>query len=224
MAHVVASWESGHRLLYIPNIVTALAWCRTRPGHQKSSSLGFSGSRLNSVRIVHGDTVELTWMRWPHAMTTPSHLLAFHLISLMQVKRFRLSVLHDYITYTSVNIYTHLYVVFSKNNFYSWCSIVVITLADRYLTAWSDALLLRPWSHVPVTDTERASASILKVQLLYSIDSLRPSQNGRHFTDDILEYISLYENWCILIQISLKFVPNGPIDNNNSPALVQIMA
>ena len=30
------------------------------------------------------------------------------------------------------------------------------------------------------------------------------------------------ENFCILIQISLKFVPNGPIDNKS--ALVQVMA
>ena len=30
------------------------------------------------------------------------------------------------------------------------------------------------------------------------------------------------EKFCILIQISLKFVPKGPIDNN--PAFVQIMA
>ena len=30
------------------------------------------------------------------------------------------------------------------------------------------------------------------------------------------------EKFCILIKISLKFVPKGPVDNN--PALVQIMA
>ena len=30
------------------------------------------------------------------------------------------------------------------------------------------------------------------------------------------------EKFCVLIKISLKIVPNGPIDNN--PALVQIMA
>ena len=47
-------------------------------------------------------------------------------------------------------------------------------------------------------------------------------QNRRHFEDDIFKYIFLNENVSILIKISLKFVPKGPI--NNIPALVQIMA
>ena len=46
--------------------------------------------------------------------------------------------------------------------------------------------------------------------------------NGRHFADDIFKCIFLNENAWILIKISLKFVPKGPI--NNIPALVQIMA
>ena len=32
--------------------------------------------------------------------------------------------------------------------------------------------------------------------------------------DDIYRYISVKEKFCILIKISLKFVPKGPIDNN----------
>ena len=55
-----------------------------------------------------------------------------------------------------------------------------------------------------------------------SINTLRPRQNGRHFADDIFKRIFLNENILILIQISLKFVPKGSI--NNIPALVQIMA
>ena len=47
-------------------------------------------------------------------------------------------------------------------------------------------------------------------------------QNGRHFADDIFKCIFLNENVWIPIKISLKFVPNGPI--NDIPALVQIMA
>ena len=54
-------------------------------------------------------------------------------------------------------------------------------------------------------------------------NSLRPRQDGRHFPDDIFKCIQMYyENVYISIKISLKFVPNGPI--NNIPALVQIMA
>ena len=36
------------------------------------------------------------------------------------------------------------------------------------------------------------------------------------------QIIFMSENFCILIKISLKFIPKGPINNN--PALVQIMA
>ena len=53
-------------------------------------------------------------------------------------------------------------------------------------------------------------------------NSSPPGQNGRLFADDIFRCIFVNENFCILINISLKFVPKGPIDNN--PALVQIMA
>ena len=40
---------------------------------------------------------------------------------------------------------------------------------------------------------------------------LRPRQNGRHFPDDIFKVIFFYENCYISIEISLKFVPQGPI-------------
>ena len=54
------------------------------------------------------------------------------------------------------------------------------------------------------------------------VNTLRPRQNGRHFADDTFKRISLNENVRISINISLKFVPKGLI--NNIPALVQIMA
>ena len=50
------------------------------------------------------------------------------------------------------------------------------------------------------------------------VNTLRPKQNGRHFADDIFKCIFLNENVRISIKISLKFVPQGPI--NNIPALV----
>ena len=46
-------------------------------------------------------------------------------------------------------------------------------------------------------------------------------QNGHHFADDILKWIFMNENFCILIKISLKFVPEGPIDKKS--VLVQII-
>ena len=54
-----------------------------------------------------------------------------------------------------------------------------------------------------------------------AINSLSRRQNRRHFAD-VLKYNFLNENVWIPIEISLKFVPKGPI--NNIPALVQIMA
>ena len=54
------------------------------------------------------------------------------------------------------------------------------------------------------------------------VNTLRPRQHGRHFADDTFKRIFLNENVEILIEVSLKFVHKGPI--NNIPALVQIMA
>ena len=49
-------------------------------------------------------------------------------------------------------------------------------------------------------------------------NSSLPGQNGRHFADNVFRCILLNENFHILTEISLKCVPEGPIDNN--PALV----
>ena len=57
---------------------------------------------------------------------------------------------------------------------------------------------------------------------LLCINTLRPRQNGRHFPDDIFKSIFLNENVLVSINISLKFVPRGPI--NNIPTKVQVMA
>ena len=45
---------------------------------------------------------------------------------------------------------------------------------------------------------------------------LWPEQNGHNFADDIFKCIFLKENVCILIEISMKFVPGSPIDNKLS--------
>ena len=54
------------------------------------------------------------------------------------------------------------------------------------------------------------------------INTLRLRQDGRHFPDDIFKWIFLNKNVWISINISLKFVPRGPI--HNIPTLVQVMA
>ena len=70
--------------------------------------------------------------------------------------------------------------------------------------------------------TAQATDPREEVQRWFNTLWLRPRQNGRHFPDDIFKCIFLNENAWILIKISLKFVPEGSI--NNIPALVQIMA
>ena len=50
------------------------------------------------------------------------------------------------------------------------------------------------------------------------VNSSPPGQNYRHFIIDIFRCIFVNEKFCILIKISLKFVPLGPVGNN--PALV----
>ena len=45
---------------------------------------------------------------------------------------------------------------------------------------------------------------------------ISPGQNGHSFTDDIFKCIFMNEKFCNLIKISLKFVPKGPINNNQA--------
>ena len=50
------------------------------------------------------------------------------------------------------------------------------------------------------------------------LSHLPSGQNGRHFADDSFKCIFVNEKCWISIQISVKFVPRGTINNN--PALV----
>ena len=53
-------------------------------------------------------------------------------------------------------------------------------------------------------------------QSQHGITHLPPGQNDHHFADDILNNIFLNESVGISIQISLKFVSKGPIDNKSA--------
>ena len=77
----------------------------------------------------------------------------------------------------------------------------------------------------PAPVSKSSPATMLKMEderVRVPLNTLRPRQNGRHFADDTFKRIFRNENVRILINISLKFVPKGLI--NNIPALVQIMA
>ena len=79
------------------------------------------------------------------------------------------------------------------------------------------------WCHMSVVAYwARSADSMTWRRNVEQLNTLRPRQNGRPFPDDIFKWIFLNENVRISINISLKFVPRGPI--NNIPALVQKMA
>ena len=93
---------------------------------------------------------------------------------------------------------------------------------------------LRRWFETlmpPIYDSIRTASSseplkLAELSLLFiNTDSLLtgdyrpgnsspPGQNGRHVADNIFRYIVVNEKFCILIKMSLNFVPKGTIDNN----------
>ena len=56
--------------------------------------------------------------------------------------------------------------------------------------------------------------AVVRLQLILPISLTHLPWNGRHFADNIIKRIFLNENVLILFDISLKFVPNDPFDNN----------
>ena len=87
------------------------------------------------------------------------------------------------------------------------CDQISVTFQSKYMY---NSFYKRKWN-----------LKILSAKWHQSVNTLRPRQNGRHFPDGF-KWIFLNENVWISIEVSLKFVPKGPI--NNIPALVQIMA
>ena len=97
-------------------------------------------------------------------------------------------------------------------------SIIITTSSAAYITIL--CLHMADWYQTDVdwkcpTSTPSATSKL-------TLNTLRPRQNGCHFTDKVCKCIFLNENVWILLTISLKFVPKCPI--NNIPSLVQIMA
>ena len=81
---------------------------------------------------------------------------------------------------------------------------------EHFLRYWPFERENHRWHKRPVT-----------LSLVVFSNTLRLRQTG-HFADDIFKCLFLNEKSSISINISLKFVPEGRI--NNIPALVQIMA
>ena len=58
--------------------------------------------------------------------------------------------------------------------------------------------------------------------ILFAVNKVRQRQNGCHFAHDIFRCIFFHEKCCILIPITLKFIPYGSV--NTKTALVLVMA
>ena len=107
----------------------------------------------------------------------------------------------------------------------NYCILVVITRMTT-IAAWV-IKTTRMVTMVTRTAVKKMAVVITRVVRVsfgcrFQFNTLRPKQNGCQFADDTFQRIFLNENVSISIEISLKFVPKGPIEN--MPALVQIMA
>ena len=106
----------------------------------------------------------------------------------------------------------------------AWCPVGFRTNTDLYSTSNPNIYRFRR-NHIiiPVHHSWNDYLWVIFFStILVLLNTLRPSQNGRHFADDIFKRTFVNENVRISIKISLKFFPKGPI--NNIPAMVQIMA
>ena len=58
------------------------------------------------------------------------------------------------------------------------------------------------------------TTNVLLGQTQISLNPSHSGQNGRHYAEDVFKCIFVIKKFCILIQISLKFVPLGQIGND----------
>ena len=75
---------------------------------------------------------------------------------------------------------------------------------------------------ISIIVSDNANVLPCRSEVAFLAVTLKPRQHGWHYPDDIFKCIFLDENVIIPIDISLKFVPQVPI--NKIPALIQIMA
>ena len=103
-----------------------------------------------------------------------------------------------------------------------------------YIRSWKDRQIIQPvrgkagghyGNHWPIAvywrihvssalviTNQGHGLSSVRYQVIDSFSTLRPRQNASHFADDVFKRIFLNENCFILILISLKLIPRGPIN------------
>ena len=109
-------------------------------------------------------------------------------------------------------------------------AVIYFVFSDNWYTMSSNNANKSNWIHSGSVDQsiilvdwgKQDSSAHFNSKQSITLNSAIPKQNGRHFPDDNFKCIICDKNKQIVIAISLKFVPKGPI--NDIPALVQIMA
>ena len=82
---------------------------------------------------------------------------------------------------------------------------------------WATSLIPKPYNNsTPVYLLMGVLAGLMILALVSNMITTWPKQNGRHFADNSFRCILLVGNHLILIQISLRFVPKGTIDNKSA--------
>ena len=97
----------------------------------------------------------------------------------------------------------------------------ILHLLRKNIRKWDCILKEKILSCLRVRHRRTCLRTIALVSTPKTVHS-RPEQNGRHLTYGIFKYIFTKETFDISIQISLKFVPKGTIENK--AAMVLIMA
>ena len=81
--------------------------------------------------------------------------------------------------------------------------------------------MMRDWEFQPINKLSLRQVGF-GIPLISLLTHLPLNKMATNLADDIFNHIFLNENVWILIEIPLKFVPKGLIDNK--PAFVQVMA
>ena len=142
--------------------------------------------------------------------------------------------------YLVINGFPHKGRVMSGFNNFCYQPAQAVEQKVDFAELWGDVILM--WHHcnmkgkrnsmqelevclptnIPCSNLTGMKTSRMNRTLWKHVNTLGPRQNGHHFIDDTIKHIFLNENVRISIEISLKFVPKGPV--NNIPALIQITA
>ena len=94
----------------------------------------------------------------------------------------------------------------------------MVHVTDHREYRWCHVNTTRGLRYLPVHTPRRLC---FRRHWIYRIkNTLKSEQSRRHCAKDTFQSILLYEICCICIQISLKIVPDGPIDNRSGLAQI----